>query len=143
MSTVIPPLLPRLRATDPHGVGSQRFEGNGHQSTTNGAFSLEPYVDFGLGTQVPFGLHLQRTPDRGNRLLEAKEVAEILGVGVSWVRESTRSGRLPCVRLGRYVRYDEDDLLAWVESMKDDQIYGRSASYKREPSSPSSEALHG
>jgi hypothetical protein len=36
------------------------------------------------------------------RLLDATEVAEWLGVPVSWVRESTRSGAMPCVELGRY-----------------------------------------
>ena len=38
------------------------------------------------------------------RLLDAAEVAEWLGVPVSWVRESTRSGAMPCVELGRYRR---------------------------------------
>jgi excisionase family DNA binding protein len=39
------------------------------------------------------------------RLLTAAEVAELLAVPVSWVRESTRSGAMPCVGLGRYKRY--------------------------------------
>ena len=34
------------------------------------------------------------------RLLDAAEVAELLNVPVSWVRESTRSGAMPCVSLG-------------------------------------------
>ena len=37
-----------------------------------------------------------------DRLLDANEVAERLHVPVSWVRESTRSGAMPCVELGRY-----------------------------------------
>ena len=49
------------------------------------------------------------------RLLEAREVAELLSVPVSWVRESTRSGAIPHVRLGRYVRYREAAVLAWLE----------------------------
>jgi excisionase family DNA binding protein len=52
------------------------------------------------------------------RLLEAGEVAELLGVPVRWVREHTRSGAIPHVKLGRYVRYDRGDVLAWVESLK-------------------------
>ena len=39
------------------------------------------------------------------RLLIADEVAEPLSVPVSWVRESTRSGAMPCGELGRYKRY--------------------------------------
>jgi excisionase family DNA binding protein len=52
------------------------------------------------------------------RLGTAEEVAELLGVPVGWVREATRRGDVPCVRLGRYVRYDRDEVLAWVESLK-------------------------
>ena len=52
------------------------------------------------------------------RLLEASEVAELLSVPESWVRETTRAGQMPVVRLGRYVRYDPGDLLAWLESLK-------------------------
>lgn len=53
-----------------------------------------------------------------DRLLEAAEVAGLLGVPVRWVREHTRTGAIPHVQLGRYVRYDRGDVLAWVESLK-------------------------
>jgi excisionase family DNA binding protein len=49
------------------------------------------------------------------RLLTAAEVAELLAVPVSWVRESTRSGAMPHVPLGRYKRYDRSKILAWLE----------------------------
>lgn len=52
------------------------------------------------------------------RLLDAKEVAERLGVPVTWVRESARSGAMPSVQLGRYVRFDLDDVEAWLEECK-------------------------
>jgi excisionase family DNA binding protein len=52
-----------------------------------------------------------------DRLLEAKEVAELLSVPETWVREHTRSGAIPHVPLGRYVRYDRGEVLAWVESL--------------------------
>jgi excisionase family DNA binding protein len=58
------------------------------------------------------------SPASPDRLLEAREVAELLGVPVRWVREHTRSGAIPHVPLGRYVRYDRGDVLAWVESLK-------------------------
>jgi excisionase family DNA binding protein len=50
-----------------------------------------------------------------DRLLDAKEVAEWLNVPVSWIRESTRSGAMPCVELGRYRRYREADVTAWLQ----------------------------
>ena len=53
-----------------------------------------------------------------DRLLDAQDVAERLGVPVSWVRESARTGAMPCVRLGRYVRFDLADVEAWLERCK-------------------------
>ena len=50
------------------------------------------------------------------RLLTANEVAELLAVPESWVRERTRNGLLPHVQLGRYVRYSRGDVLAWVDA---------------------------
>lgn len=44
------------------------------------------------------------------------EVADMLNVPVSWVPESTRSGAIPVVELGRYRRYREADVLAWLET---------------------------
>ena len=50
-----------------------------------------------------------------DRLLTADDVAELLAVPVSRVRESTRSGAMPCVELGRYRRYRAADVEAWLE----------------------------
>ena len=52
------------------------------------------------------------------RLLDAAEVADRLGVPESWVRESARSGAIPHVRLGRYVRFDAADVEGWISSCK-------------------------
>jgi excisionase family DNA binding protein len=54
----------------------------------------------------------------GDRLLTADEVADRLGEPTSWVRESVRSGAIPHVRLGRYVRFDLADVEAWLEGCK-------------------------
>jgi excisionase family DNA binding protein len=48
------------------------------------------------------------------RLLTASEVAELLAVPVSWVREATRAGRLPHLALGRYRRYSRPAIEAWL-----------------------------
>jgi excisionase family DNA binding protein len=48
------------------------------------------------------------------RLVDAAAVAELLGVPVSWVREQTRSGFLPHVQLGRYVRYRLSVVEVWI-----------------------------
>jgi excisionase family DNA binding protein len=52
------------------------------------------------------------------RLLDAKAIAERLGVPENWVRESARSGAIPHVRLGRYVRFDLDNVDSWLEKCK-------------------------
>jgi excisionase family DNA binding protein len=52
------------------------------------------------------------------RLLEAREVAELLSVPVSWVRAETRAGRIPHLELGRYRRYEREAVLAWLETQR-------------------------
>lgn len=52
------------------------------------------------------------------RLLVAQEVAEILAVPESWVREQTRNGALPHLQLGRYIRYRREAMLAWLEGQE-------------------------
>jgi excisionase family DNA binding protein len=54
----------------------------------------------------------------GDRLLTAEEVAEILAVRLSWVREATRQGRLPHITLGRYRRYRREDIDAYTREQR-------------------------
>jgi excisionase family DNA binding protein len=50
--------------------------------------------------------------------LTADQIADLLSVPKTWVLESARTGAIPCVRLGRYVRFDETDVKAWLDSCK-------------------------
>jgi excisionase family DNA binding protein len=52
------------------------------------------------------------------RLLTAGEVAELLAVPVSWVREATRANRLPHLCLGRYRRYEWAAIEAWLADQR-------------------------
>jgi excisionase family DNA binding protein len=52
------------------------------------------------------------------RLLTAAEVAELLAVPVSWVREATRAERLPYLGLGRYRRYSRAAIEAWLAEQR-------------------------
>jgi excisionase family DNA binding protein len=45
-------------------------------------------------------------------LLDARQMAERLGVPESWVRTEARAGRIPSVEVGRYVRFREADVMA-------------------------------
>ena len=52
------------------------------------------------------------------RLLTAGEVAELLALPESWVREATRAGRLPHLALGRYRRYSRQAIEAWLDDQR-------------------------
>jgi excisionase family DNA binding protein len=58
--------------------------------------------------------HKEPTTETPGRLLSAADVAEFLGVPVSWVRTATRRGELPCVRVGHYIRYSGPVIENWV-----------------------------
>lgn len=49
-------------------------------------------------------------------LLDAKGAAELLNVPASWVLAEARANRIPHIRLGRYVRFDADELAAWCKA---------------------------
>jgi excisionase family DNA binding protein len=53
-----------------------------------------------------------------DRLLTAVEVAELLAVPERWVHEHTRSGLIPHVQLGRYVRYRREAVIAWIDEQE-------------------------
>ena len=69
--------------------------------------------------RVALWARLFDVPERGGtappstRLLTAPTVAEALGVPVSYVYELARTGRLPAVRFGKYVRFAPEALEEW------------------------------
>lgn len=98
----------------------------------------EKRVQVGAGTMVTAGLAggpsiqiLRRVPKwalaeqsdstrtlglRGPmKLLAAEDVAASWGVTAEWLYAQARSGAIPHVRLGRYVRFREESLVAWME----------------------------
>ncbi len=57
----------------------------------------------------------------GDELLTVEEVAEMLKVPASWVYGRTRrraADRIPGFRLGKYWRFREADVIAWIERQK-------------------------
>jgi excisionase family DNA binding protein len=63
------------------------------------------------------------------RLLDASEVAAMLAVPERWVREHTRSGQVPHLRLGRYVRYRREAVLVWLA----EQEHGGAVRHRHRP----------
>ncbi|MGO9819798.1 MAG: helix-turn-helix domain-containing protein [Solirubrobacteraceae bacterium] len=49
-------------------------------------------------------------------LLDARGAARLLNVPSSWLLAEARADRVPHIRLGRYVRFSEDELLAWARN---------------------------
>jgi excisionase family DNA binding protein len=54
-------------------------------------------------------------------LMTVSETAEWLKVPVSWVYERSRKRgreRIPCIKLGKYLRFERGAVRAWVESLR-------------------------
>ena len=52
------------------------------------------------------------------RLVDVRELAQILHVPVSWLYERTRLDKIPCVRLGKYLRFNPEEVLAFFRAEK-------------------------
>jgi excisionase family DNA binding protein len=49
-----------------------------------------------------------------DRLLTAREVADLIGVSVRHVEDLTRQGAIPFVPIGRFRRYRRDSIEQWI-----------------------------
>ncbi len=57
--------------------------------------------------------------------LNVKEVATLLGMKETWVREQVRTDSLPYFRHGKYVVFDRSEILGWRHSMRQGPKPGR------------------
>ncbi len=55
-----------------------------------------------------------RAPRLDSPLLKAEQAAELLAVRTSWIYEAVRTNRLPCLRIGRHIRFTRDMLEDWL-----------------------------
>ena len=56
-----------------------------------------------------------------DELLTVEELAQWLKVPPSWIYERTRrrgEGRLPCIKLGKYLRFEEAHVRAYLERQR-------------------------
>lgn len=51
-------------------------------------------------------------------LLQAEDVAAQLGVSKDWVYSEVRAGRIPHVKLGRYVRFRAESIEEWIAGLE-------------------------
>lgn len=50
------------------------------------------------------------------RLLTADDVCAQLSMGRDWLYGEVRAGRFPAVKCGRYYRFRQEDVDAWIEA---------------------------
>jgi excisionase family DNA binding protein len=60
---------------------------------------------------------IQQT-DTTRLLWTSREAAQALTISERKLWSLTNEGSIPCVRIGRAVRYDPADIRAWIESQK-------------------------
>lgn len=53
-------------------------------------------------------------PRGGPSLLNAQQVAAMIGMSPEWVWEASRRGEIPTVTLGRYRRYRPEAIETWL-----------------------------
>jgi excisionase family DNA binding protein len=51
-------------------------------------------------------------------LVNAEQAAQLLGVPASWLLAQARARNVPHHKLGHYVRFDLDELIAWLDQTK-------------------------
>ncbi len=54
----------------------------------------------------------------GSPLVAADQAAKLLGVPPRWLLEQARQQKVPHHKLGRYVRFDREDLIKWLDETK-------------------------
>jgi excisionase family DNA binding protein len=55
---------------------------------------------------------------QGDRLLDINGVAERCGVRVRFVRRLVAERRIPYIKLGHLLRFDPDEIAAWLDGQR-------------------------
>jgi excisionase family DNA binding protein len=50
-------------------------------------------------------------------LLRPEEAAALLAVKTSWIYDAVQTGRLPCIRVGRHIRFTRTMLEDWLAEL--------------------------
>lgn len=59
-----------------------------------------------------------RRDDDERELIDAGEVAQMLGMTIDWVYEQSRRGRIPTITLGHFRRYRRAAIETWLLSIE-------------------------
>jgi excisionase family DNA binding protein len=55
---------------------------------------------------------------QGRRMLRPEEVAERLNVSLRFIRRLCHERRVPYTKVGKFVRFDADELEAWIATQR-------------------------
>ena len=58
--------------------------------------------------------------DQRDRWLTIDEAAALIRVPKSWLYERTRTNAVPHLKLGKYLRFDQEEFLAWARQFRRD-----------------------
>jgi excisionase family DNA binding protein len=67
---------------------------------------------------LPSSTPTRRLAAERSSLLDAEGLASWLGVEVVYVRRLVSERRIPFVKLGKYVRFDPDEVAGWVDGLR-------------------------
>ena len=54
------------------------------------------------------------------RLMDVRELSKALKVPISWLYQRTRLGAIPCIRIGKYVRFDLQEVMDFLRHSERD-----------------------
>ena len=53
-----------------------------------------------------------------SRLMTPDEIAAVLRIARKTVITMAREGRIPCIRVGRFVRFDQGEIQRWIDGQR-------------------------
>jgi excisionase family DNA binding protein len=68
------------------------------------------------------------------RLLKPEEAAERLNVSLRFIRRLCHERRLPYTKVGKFVRFDAEELEAWISAQRVDPANGEGGEARRRTS---------
>ena len=52
------------------------------------------------------------------KLVDIDEIAELTGLPVSWIYVNAAAKKMPCYKLGKYVKFRRSEVAAWIEAQR-------------------------
>jgi hypothetical protein len=69
----------------------------------------------------------------GPRLLTSEQLGDRLNIPATWLEEAARRDEIPCVRIGKYVRFDIDEVLSCLNPRVAKSTVNRKLTGREEP----------